>query len=99
MSEAYVIELDGAPVGLVVRVGRSFRFYASDPAYSAMEAVTYDGAAAAQRAAETLDRGKRLKSAAGVSGRASPPSGGMARSAPIWGTPFMAPAHHPQRRR
>ena len=59
MSEAYVIEVDGSAVGVVVRDRRSFRFYASDHAFAPLEHGAYQQPESAARAAEAFERSHR----------------------------------------
>ena len=54
MSEAYVVEVDGTTVGVVVRHRRGFRFHASDPAFMALEGGLYRLAEDATRSAQIL---------------------------------------------
>lgn len=54
--EAYVIEVGGRAVGIVVRARRSFRFYASDHAFAGLENGIYCRPEDAERAAQTLSR-------------------------------------------
>lgn len=54
MSEAYVVEVDGTTVGVVVRHRRGFRFHASDPAFRALEGGLYRRAEDATRSAQVL---------------------------------------------
>jgi hypothetical protein len=74
MSEAYVIEIDGAAAGVAVRVRRSFRFYASDAAFGCLEGRIYTQPESIERAAKDLKRKQHLRAeeqANGVRSRAS----------------------------
>jgi hypothetical protein len=67
LPHAFVVEVDGATVGIVVRDGEDdndFRFYASTHAVNALEQQRFRTPRAAQRAAQTLLRNRRLPRAA-----------------------------------
>ncbi|KAA5596735.1 hypothetical protein F1193_15405 [Blastochloris sulfoviridis] len=67
MPHAFVVEVDDATVGIVVRDGEGdddFRFYASTHAVNALEQQRFRTPRAAQRAAQALLRGRRLSRAA-----------------------------------
>ena len=53
MSDRFVVEADRRVVGLAVRVPGGFRFFASDPEFTSLEAKTFKHArSVAQRAAQ-----------------------------------------------
>jgi hypothetical protein len=41
MNDAYVIEVDGVPLGLAVRDGHRFRFVSTEPALHALDRTLY----------------------------------------------------------
>ncbi|MBK8174452.1 MAG: hypothetical protein IPK66_03965 [Rhodospirillales bacterium] len=51
-ADAYVIEVEGIAVGVVIQHGQSYRFYAADHAMRELHHKQFPSARAAQRAAE-----------------------------------------------
>lgn len=52
MSDAYVIEVKARTVGIVVREGRKFCFFAAHHDFNSLERCTFGSPAAAQKAAQ-----------------------------------------------
>ena len=67
MSDRFVVEADRKVVGVAVRVPGGFRFYASDPDFTALEAKTFRRVRAMFRRVGQLARSR---------GRARPEWGG-----------------------
>jgi len=55
MSDAYQIQIGKKTVGLVVRHGGEFRFYASDPAFSRLEGAPFRRVREVEHAAARLE--------------------------------------------
>ena len=53
---AYVIEVGGAPAGVLVRAGADFRFFAARREFGLLEGSAFRTPHAAQRAAERMGR-------------------------------------------
>ncbi len=65
MTEAFVIETDGATLGLAVRDGRRFRFISTEPTVQAIDRRLYPSLRALRQAAIAAFRA----GLAGMSGR------------------------------
>jgi hypothetical protein len=64
MFDAYIIEVHSHPAGLVVRERSGFRFYASDPCFSALEHRLFGHPRDAERAARRHREAPRKHDAA-----------------------------------
>ncbi|HUD51423.1 hypothetical protein [Parvibaculum sp.] len=56
MTDAYVIEIDDEAAGIIVRTGRDYYFYASNPRYAQLEGTSYTSPSKAEIAARALTR-------------------------------------------
>lgn len=56
MTDAYVIEINDEAAGIIVRTGRDYSFYASNPLYAELEGVTFSSPSKAEHAARKLIR-------------------------------------------
>ena len=65
VSDSFMIEVNGAGVGIVVRHRRGFRFYASDRNFAALECCLFRRPADAERSAALLMRALREAREAG----------------------------------
>jgi hypothetical protein len=52
----YIIEIDDAAAGILVRNGRSFAFHALDVTFAGLEGMVFSDAVAAERAARKVRR-------------------------------------------
>jgi len=56
MTDAYVIEIDDEAAGIIVRTGRDYHFYASNPRYAPLEGTVYPSPSKVEVAARALTR-------------------------------------------
>jgi hypothetical protein len=61
MFDNYLIELGERAVGILIRTGEAFRFHAVEPAFLALEGVTFPDAFAAERAALRVARRRKAR--------------------------------------
>lgn len=54
MTNAYIIEVDNEAVGIVVRSGHDYLFYASNPRYAALEGKAFPSPSKATLAAREI---------------------------------------------
>jgi hypothetical protein len=62
---AYVIEVAGAPAGVLVRDGQAFRFFAARRDFGLLEGSVFRSPHAAQRAAERMQSAARTPAGGG----------------------------------
>lgn len=67
MSDRFVVEADRRVVGLAVRVPGGFKFFSSDPDFSAIEANTFPQAKSMAKRVAEIARARRLAPAGGGS--------------------------------
>lgn len=54
MTDAYVIEINDEAAGIIVRTGRDYSFYASNPLYAPLEGASFSSPSKAEHAARAL---------------------------------------------
>jgi hypothetical protein len=64
MFDNYLVEVRDAPVGILVREGKSYAFHALDPSVGDLEGLVFPDAFAAERAArKALDDRRKQRAA------------------------------------
>jgi len=64
MSDSYIIEVDSASAGIVVRNPEGFRFFAASDRFNRLEGRVFRNAREAERAAKRLAGGENQPAAA-----------------------------------
>lgn len=72
MSDAFIIEVAGEAAGIVVRTGKSFRFFASTRQYQPLEGSAFTTPRQARLAAARLSGGGKTDSTFVPEGRRGP---------------------------
>lgn len=63
MTNAYIIEVDNEAVGIVVRSGPNYIFYASNPRYAALEGEAFPSPSQATLAARDIGKKRYVRAA------------------------------------